>query len=77
MSSVTTLMTTIERLGFSYAAASYLAGTCGIDPLDEITSLDGIDDVDITIKGAVNPGVTEISVTVSTAITSLNNIITV
>jgi hypothetical protein len=44
-----------ERLGFSSAAATYLTGTCGIDSLDEIAYLDGIDDVDTTIKGVMNP----------------------
>jgi hypothetical protein len=33
-----------------------LTGTCGIDSLDEIPYLDGIEDVDMTIKGVTNPG---------------------
>jgi hypothetical protein len=46
----------LERLGFSAAAVTYLTGTCGINSLDEIAYLDGIDDVDTTINGATNPG---------------------
>jgi hypothetical protein len=45
-------------LGFIAAAATYLTGTCGINSLDEIAYLDGIDDVDTTIKGVTNPGET-------------------
>jgi hypothetical protein len=45
----------LERLGFSAAAATYLTGTCGITSLDELSYLDGIDDVDTTIKGVINP----------------------
>jgi hypothetical protein len=54
MSSVTTIRTMLERLGFSAASATYLTGTCGINYLDEIAYLDGIDDVDTTIKGVTN-----------------------
>jgi hypothetical protein len=43
-------------LGFSKAVETYLIGTCGIDSLDEIVYLDGIDDVDTTIKGVTSPG---------------------
>jgi hypothetical protein len=50
------ISTSIERLGFSSAAATYLMGTCGIDSLNEIVYLDGIDDVHTTIKGVTNPG---------------------
>jgi hypothetical protein len=39
----------LKRFVFSEAAATYLTGTCGIDSLDEITSLDGIEDADTTI----------------------------
>jgi hypothetical protein len=46
----------LERLGFSSAAAAYLMSTCGIDSLDKIAYLDGINDVDTTIKGVMNPG---------------------
>jgi hypothetical protein len=35
---------------------AYFTGTCGINSLDEIAYLDGIDDVDTTIKGITNPG---------------------
>jgi hypothetical protein len=40
----------LERLVYSQSAATYLTGTCGIDSLDEIAYLDGIDDVDTMIK---------------------------
>jgi hypothetical protein len=46
----------MERLGFISAAATYFTGTFGINYLDEIAYLDGIDDVDTTIKGVTNPG---------------------
>jgi hypothetical protein len=55
-SSVTTIRTMLERLGFSSAEVTYLRGTCGINSLDEIAYLGGIDDVDTTIKGIMNPG---------------------
>jgi hypothetical protein len=45
----------LERLGFSDAATAYLTGASGIDSLDEIRYLDGIDDIDTTIKGVTNP----------------------
>jgi hypothetical protein len=54
--SVNAIRTILERLGFSEAAANYLTGTCGIDSLDEIAYLDGIEDVYTTIKGVTNPG---------------------
>jgi hypothetical protein len=56
MSSVTEIKTILERLGFSDTAADYLTGDSGIDSLDEIVYLDGIDDIDLTIKGVTNPG---------------------
>jgi hypothetical protein len=56
MSAVNSIRTVLERLGFSEAAATYLTGTCGIDSLDEIAYLDGIEDVDATMKGVTNPG---------------------
>jgi hypothetical protein len=56
MSTVTSIRTMLQRFGFSEAAATYLTGTCGIDSLDEIAYLDGIEDVDTTIKGVTNPG---------------------
>jgi hypothetical protein len=60
----------IERLGFSSAVATYLTGTCGINSLDEITYLDGIDDVYTTIKGVMNLGGTVTTVTLPSAVTS-------
>jgi hypothetical protein len=56
MSSVTSIRTMLQRFGFSDAASTYLTGTCGTDSLDEIAYLDGIDDIDTTIKGVTNPG---------------------
>jgi hypothetical protein len=73
MSSVTTIRTLLGRLGFSAAAATYLTGTCGINSLDEISYLDGIDDVDTTIKGVTNPGGTVTTGTGETVVTSRNN----
>jgi hypothetical protein len=43
MNSVKTIGTMIERLGFISAAATYLMSICGINSLDEIAYLDGID----------------------------------
>jgi hypothetical protein len=54
MISVTVIMRMLEILGFSSAAATYLTGTCGINSLDEIAYLDGVDDVDTTIKELTN-----------------------
>jgi hypothetical protein len=73
MISVTTIRQMLELLGFGSAAVTYLMGTCGIISLDEIAYLDGIDDVDTTIKGFMNPGGTEMTGTGVTAITSRNN----
>jgi hypothetical protein len=56
MSSVIAIKTMLEHLGFSDAAAVYLTGASDIDSLDEIRYLDGIDDIDSTIKGVTNPG---------------------
>jgi hypothetical protein len=56
MISVNSIRTMLERLSFSEDAATYLTGTCGINSLDEIAHLDGIEDVDTTIKGVTNPG---------------------
>jgi hypothetical protein len=56
MSSINSIRNILERLGFSEAAATYFTGTCGIDSLYEIAYLDGIEDVDTTIKGVTNPG---------------------
>jgi hypothetical protein len=56
MSAGNSIRTILQRFGFSEAAANYLTGTCGIDSLDEIAYLDGIEDVDTTVKGVTNPG---------------------
>jgi hypothetical protein len=56
MSAVNSIRTMLQRFGFSEAEATYLTGTCGIDSLDEIAYLDGIEDVDTTIKGVTNMG---------------------
>jgi hypothetical protein len=63
----------LERLGFSAAVATYLTGTCGINSLDEIAYLDGIDDVYTTIKGVTNPGRMVMIGTIITAVTLRNN----
>jgi hypothetical protein len=73
MSSVTAIKTMLGRLGFSDAAAAYLTGASGIDSLDAIRFLDGIDDIDSTIKGVTNPGGTATTVTGSSMVTSRNN----
>jgi hypothetical protein len=73
MISVSTIRTMLERLGFSQYAATYLTDTCGIYSLDDIAYLDGIDDVDTTIKGVANPGGTVTTGTGETAVTSRNN----
>jgi hypothetical protein len=70
---VTAIKTMLERLGFSDAAAAYLTGDSGIDSLDEIRYLDGIDDIDSTIKGVTNPGGTVATGTESSMVTSHNN----
>jgi hypothetical protein len=63
----------LERLGFIDAAATYLTGTCGIDSLDEIAYLDGIDDIDMTIKGVTSPGGNVIKGEGTSRATSRNN----
>jgi hypothetical protein len=73
MSSVTTIGTMLERLGFSAAAVTYLTGTCGINSLDEIAYLDGIGGVDITIKGVTNMGGTVTTGMRVTSVTSRKN----
>jgi FlaG/FlaF family flagellin (archaellin) len=50
-----------------------LKGTCGIDSLDEIAYLDGIEDVDTTIKGVTNPGGTVTTGEGTSRVTSRNN----
>jgi hypothetical protein len=73
MISVNAIRKMLERLGFSEAAATYLTGTCGIDSLDEIAYLDGIEDVYTMIKGVTNPGGTVMKVSGATRVTSRNN----
>jgi hypothetical protein len=63
----------LERLGFSSAVPTYLMGTCCINSLDEIAYLDGIDDVDTSIKGITNPGGTMITGAGVTSVTSRKN----
>jgi hypothetical protein len=63
----------LQRFGFSEAAATYLTGTCGIDSLDEIAYLDGIEDVDTTIKGVTNPVGTVTTGEGTSRVTSRNN----
>jgi hypothetical protein len=46
----------LQRLSFSEDTANCFTGTCGIDSLEEIAYLDGVDDVDTTIKGVKSPG---------------------
>jgi hypothetical protein len=73
MSSVTAIKTMLERLGFSDTAAAYLTGASGIDSLDEIRYLDGIDNIDLTIKGVTNPGGTVTMGTGTSRVTSRSN----
>jgi hypothetical protein len=73
MSSVSTIRKILERLVFSQAATTYFTGTCGIDSLDEIAYLDGIDDVDTTIKEVTNLEGTVTTGTGETPVTSHNN----
>jgi hypothetical protein len=73
MSSDNAIRKILERLGFSKASATYLTGTCGIDSLDEIAYLDGIEDVDTTIKVVTNPGGTVTTGSGATRVTSHNN----
>jgi hypothetical protein len=67
------IMTMLERLGFSSAVVTYLMGTFGINSLDEIAYLDGIDDLDTTIKGVTNQGGTVTTGTGVTTATLRNN----
>jgi hypothetical protein len=73
VSSVTTIRNMLERVGFSSSAATYLTGTCGISSLDKIAYLDGIEDVDTTIKGVTNPGGTVTTGTGPSAVTARTN----
>jgi hypothetical protein len=63
----------LQRLGLSEDAATYLTGTCGIDSLEDIAYLDGVDDVDNTIKGVSIPVGTVKTGSGSTLVTSHNN----
>jgi hypothetical protein len=63
----------LQRFGFSKAAATYVTSTCGMDSLDEIAYLDGIDDVDTMIKGVTNPGGTVTTGEGASRVTSRNN----
>jgi hypothetical protein len=73
MSSVATIRTMLKRLCFSEYVATYLMGTFGIDSLDNIAYVDGVDDMDTTIKGVTNPGGMATTVSGSPAVTSCNN----
>jgi hypothetical protein len=73
MSSVTAINKMLERLGFSDTTTAYLTGASGIDSLDEIMCLDGIDDIDSTIKGVTNPGGNVTTGTGSSMVTSRTN----
>jgi hypothetical protein len=73
MSAVNSITTMLERFGFSEAAATYLACTCGIDSLDEIAFLDWIEDVNTKIKGVTNPGGTVTTGEGTSRVTSRNN----
>jgi hypothetical protein len=73
MSSVTSIRKMLQRFGFSDAAATYLTATCGMDSLDEIAYLDGIDDADTMIKGVTNPGGTVTTGEGTSRVTSRNN----
>jgi hypothetical protein len=50
-----------------------LTGTCGIYSLDDIAYLNGIEDVDTTIKGVINPGGAVTTGSETTRVTSRNN----
>jgi hypothetical protein len=73
MISVTMIRTMMERLGFSSAVMTYLTGTCGITSLKEIAYLDGVEDVDTTIKGVTNSGGTVTTRTGVKPVASRNN----
>jgi hypothetical protein len=73
MSSVTTIRTIQELLGVSSAAATYLTGTCGINYLDDIAYLNGVKNVETTIKRVTPPGGTVKTGTGVTSVTSRSN----
>jgi hypothetical protein len=66
-------MMMLQILGFIEDAATYLADTYSIDSLEEIAYLDGVDDVDTTIKGVTIPGGTVTMGSGAAAATSHNN----
>jgi hypothetical protein len=66
MSFVKTIRTMLERLGF-------LRGTSRINSLDEIAYLDGVEDVDTTIKGVTNSRGAVMTGTGPSAVTVSNN----
>jgi hypothetical protein len=63
----------LQRFVFSDAAATYLTGTCGMDSMDEIAYLDGIDDVDTMIRCVTNLGGTVTTGEGNARVTSCNN----
>jgi hypothetical protein len=65
--------TTLERLGFSDAAAAYFMRDCGIDSLKEISYLDGDNNAENTIKGVSSLGGTVTVGTGTIAVTSHKN----
>jgi hypothetical protein len=73
MSAVTSIRTMLQRFGFIEASSTYLTGACGIDSLDEIAYLYGIEDVDTTIKCVTNPGGTVTTGKGTSRVTSRKN----
>jgi hypothetical protein len=73
MSSNSTIRTMLQRLGFSEDVAIYVTGTCGIDSLEDIAYLDGVDDGDTTIKGIASPRGTLTTGSGSRLVASRNN----
>jgi hypothetical protein len=63
----------IQRIGFSEYAATYFTGNCGIDSLEEIAYLDGVDDAGTTIKGVTIPGGTLTTGSGAIVVTSRKN----
>jgi FlaG/FlaF family flagellin (archaellin) len=63
----------LQWFGFSDSAATNLTRTCGIYSLDDIAYLDGIDDVDTTIKGFTNLGGTVTTGEGTSRVTSRNS----
>jgi hypothetical protein len=73
MSSDTSIRKMLKRLGFREDAATYLTGTCGIDSLEEIAYLDGVDDMGTMVKGITSLGETVTMAPWATAVTSRKN----